>query len=132
MTLINEPHYHYAQHQESVMHTTPMSAKKIRKITEWIMSKLNDKNLSYQEKYELISFFTRSIGFAEVIKNKEEYMALQHTFENDKEFQKILNKYRKALTPSIWQKLFSIQNNFNKKIFWILGIKIKLKTKGVY
>lgn len=127
MALVNEPYYHYVQHQESVMHTTPVSAEKIRQISEWIISKINNKNLSSQDKYEIISFFVRSIGLEKVVKNKKEYASLKHTLADDEEFIAILEKYRKDILPSFRQKLFSVQNCFNKRVFWILGIKIKQK-----
>lgn len=127
MALVNEPYYHYVQHQESVMYTTPVSAEKIRQISEWIISKINNKNLSSQDKYEIISFFVRSIGLEKVVKNKKEYASLKHTLADDEEFIAILEKYRKDLLPSFRQKLFSVQNCFNKRVFWILGIKIKQK-----
>lgn len=134
ITQLNNPYYHYVQHQESVMHTQISKSKKItrmRTVVEYILSQISDKNLSYHEKYEIIAFFVRSLGLSEVVCCDEEYAALLRIFFKDDEFRTILVRYRQALKPSFWQKILSCQNCFNKRIFWILGIKIKQK-RGIF
>ncbi len=133
ITQIDSPYYHYLQRPESTIHLQISKSEKITRIKnviEYILSQISDKNLSYQEKYELIAFFARSLCLSEIVNSDEEYAALLRTFSKDDEFKTLLIRYRQALKPSFWQKLFSIQDSFNTWIIWILGIKIKQK-KGI-
>jgi len=130
ITLLDCPYYHYLQRQESTIHLKISKSEKITRIKdiiEHILSQISGKILSYQEKYELIAFFARSLCLSEIVNCDEEYTAFLRTFSKDDEFRTILIRYRQTLKPSFWQQIFSIQDGLNQKILWILGIKIKRK-----
>lgn len=134
IALLNTPYYHYVQHQESVMHKEISifeRAEKVKQLIGFILSKIHNKDLSYQTKYELMAFFARSLGLTKLIERDEVAVSLSQVFNSDEEFGNIFEQYSKAVKPSFSQKLFSIQNCFTIKVFWILGFKIK-QRKGIF
>lgn len=132
IVLVSYPYYHYFQNPNSVMHRKTdinLRIDKLKEVISNILTYVINKNISYQTKYEFIAFLDRSLELSKVIQKDEDYSFFNNILKDDRDFQDLLAQFRRANKPTFFQKIFSIQNRYNKRILWILGIKIKIKQK---
>lgn len=134
MILTDDPYYHYVQRQTSEMHKNISVFERTAKVKQLIGFVLADScnvGVSYQTKYELMAFLARSLGLGRLVERDEIEEELYQVFSKDEELGKLFKQYCRAVNPSVLRKMCSVQNCFNKRIFWILGFKITLKTKEI-
>ncbi len=132
ISLVFNTNYHYVWHENStlnnIMDCKERNAHKLNVIAHLINYALKQK-FSSSDKIACIKFLNRSLGLSGVLKREDGLEHLLNKINKDQDFTGFLYKIHSAYHPSFFHKVFSIQNDFQKKNLWICGLKIKFKNK---
>ena len=132
VSLVFNVNYHYLQRDNSMINNQEDSkerdAYKINVIA-YIINYAIKQNFSLASKLECLKFLNRSLGLLSILKQKDGLQLLLGKINKDNDFIELLSKVYSAHHPSFFQKFCSIQNDLQKNILWLCGLKIKLKNK---
>lgn len=132
ISLLDEPYYHYMQHQHSLMHNKLVREERrqcMRDVIVYILSYSEENYLLQDEKFQCLRFLARSIGISKAIKDAESYQKIREAVRGDHVILNQLEAIRRFRNPSLLQSLWSIQDDFQNRVLWVMGMKIKLKDK---